>query len=133
MDVLLIVLSYYEYHAELFPIGILNYINWIPSVGLAFLSGLLGIILNKLFKQERVTRLGMGMLIVGFLFAFVSFWLELRESYFIANIAYLLLAAISLWMLLNPLRVGLSVTSGESEISTPNLIIQSCQVVPLKC
>ena len=111
----LIVLSYYEYHAELFPIGILNYINWIPSVGLAFLSGLLGIILNKLFKQERVTRLGMGMLIVGFLFAFVSFWLELRESYFIANIAYLLLAAISLWMLLNPLRVGLSVTLGESE------------------
>ena len=57
----------------------------------------------------------MGMLIVGFLFAFVSSWLELRESYFIANIAYLLLAAISLWMLLNPLRVGLSVTSGESE------------------
>lgn len=105
----LAVLSYYEYHAELFPDHFWLYIDFIPLLGLIFLSALLGSLLNRIFKKEKVSGIGYVLLVMGFTFAFLSFWLELRELFLVANLAYSFLAVFSIWMLNNPNRMGVKV------------------------
>ena len=109
----LAVLSYYAYHAELFPDHFWVYVDFIPSLGLIFLSALLGSLLNKVFKKENISGLGYVLLVMGFLFALLSFWLELRELFLVANLAYGFLAIFSMWMLYNPDRMGAKVYKME--------------------
>ena len=109
----LAVLSYYEYHAELFPDHFWVYVDFIPSLGLIFLSALLGSLLNRIFKKEKVSGIGYVLLVMGFLFALLSFWLELRELFLVANLAYSFLAVFSIWMLYNPKRMGAKVYKME--------------------
>jgi len=116
----LVVLSYYEYHAELFSKSLWVYLDIVQGIGLLFLSTLLGSLLNKLFKKEKVTRLGYSLLALGFSFAFFSFWLELRELFLIANLAYSVLALVSIWMLYYPDMMGVKSIQMEANHLTSN-------------
>ena len=59
-------LSFYKYHADMLPGHILGYGEFIPTLGLVFISFYIGTVLNRIFKGEKVTY--KGYILLGFQF-----------------------------------------------------------------
>lgn len=109
-------LSFYKYHADILPGHILGYVEFIPVLGLVFISFYIGTVLNRIFKGEKVTYKGYVLLAISVIVAFLCFWLELKESLGLANYIYLGLAVPCLLFLYSPKIIGSSFKSmGELE------------------
>lgn len=109
----LTVLSFYEYHCELFPSALFGFVDFVPAISLIFVCSLLGVIIDKTIKKEPLTVAGKLFAFLSILLAILSFWLELHEWYLLGNIFYGILGATSLYLLNNK-----SVLSGNLALNS---------------
>lgn len=114
----LTILSFYEYHSELFPTMLLSFVDIVPAISLTFVCAALGLIADKVMKRESVTIMGKLFALVSILLAVLSFWFELHELYLLGNTFYSVLAMASLFILFNPSSIsgGIPLNSIESKV-----------------
>ncbi len=109
----LTVLSFYEYHSELFPSALLGFVDFVPAVFLMFVCAVLGVITDKIIKKESITVTGKLFAFLSILLAILSFWFELHEWYLLGNSFYGILGTSSLYLLHNK-----SVLSGSLTVNS---------------
>ena len=86
----LVVISYYEYQAELFPEALYKYLDFIPFIAALPVSYGVGRLLNNLFKGNTPSTLGWSMLITSTILMLVAMFFELRQYLLVANLTYAL-------------------------------------------
>lgn len=83
-----VLLSYYEYQAELFPEPIYKYLIVFPFIWYLFVSTLLGKIFNNIFKGNKLNWQSYVSIVVNIGVFFGSFYAELKQDFLLANIGY---------------------------------------------
>ena len=84
----LVVISFYEYQAELLPEALYKYLDIVPFIAALPISYGIGKVLNNLFKGNTPTGLGWTLLITSILLMLVAMYFELRQFFLMANLTY---------------------------------------------
>ena len=95
-------LSYYKYHVRINQDSLYLFIEIIPVIVLILLCNSIGQVLNRIFKGDKTSIAGYSFLFLGICSIFLSFWLELKEFDYIANVSYLLMGGLSTITLFKP-------------------------------
>lgn len=109
-----VLISYFEYYAELFPTSFIKYIVIAPAIMFIPCSILGGNLLNAIFKKEKWQLSALSLWSVSVLLWFVSIWCDLRDL----EIQSLILVAIASALSWAGLYIKSKVKSGHTEAST---------------
>lgn len=90
-----VLISYFEYYAELFPTSFIKYIVIAPAIMFIPCSILGGNLLNAIFKKEKWQLSALSLWSVSVILWFVSIWCDLRDWDFESLILVAIASALS--------------------------------------